>query len=149
MITDLNVIAKSRFLIIKFQNDKFMVDTLYNRDEVLVSLRPSINANSDTFNLLESFQNKTIRPIIKLQSNLLLRHIKAYIKKNKPYFNNLNFEAQKQYIAQILKSDIRLKTELISFVVALFTTEEQEFYLQNQNALNKRITEILYSRCVD
>ncbi|MFN4233567.1 MAG: glyoxalase [Bacteroidia bacterium] len=126
-----------------------MVDTLYNRDEVLVSLRPSINANSDTFNLLESFQNKTIRPIIKLQSNLLLRHIKAYIKKNKPYFNNLNFEAQKQYIAQILKSDIRLKTELISFVVALFTTEEQEFYLQNQNALNKRITEILYSRCVD
>lgn len=126
-----------------------MSDTLFNRDDVLVSLRPSINANSDTFNLLESFQNKTIRPIIKLQSNLLLRHIKAYVKKNKPYFNNLNFEAQKQYLAQILKSDIRLKTELISFVVALFTSEEQEFYLQNQNALNKRIAEILYSRCID
>lgn len=126
-----------------------MSDTLFNRDDVLVSLRPSINANSDTFNLLESFQNKTIRPIIKLQSNLLLRHIKAYVKKNKPYFNNLNFEAQKQYLAQILKSDIRLKTELISFVVALFTSEEQEFYLQNQNAINKRIVEILYSRCID
>lgn len=149
MTTDLNAIAKKLFPIIKFQNDNHMSDTLFNRDDVLVSLRPSINANSDTFNLLESFQNKTIRPIIKLQSNLLLRHIKAYVKKNKPYFNNLNFEAQKQYLAQILKSDIRLKTELISFVVALFTSEEQEFYLQNQNALNKRIAEILYSRCID
>lgn len=126
-----------------------MPNILLERDSLMVSLRPSIQANNDTHNLLESFQNKTIRPIIKLQSDFLLRHIKAYIKKNKPSFNVLNFEAQKQYLSQILKSDIRLKTELISFIVALFTLEEQAFYLENQNAITKRISEMLYSRCVD
>lgn len=126
-----------------------MPNILIERDSLIISLRPSIQVNSDTHNLLESFQNKTIRPVIKLQSDFLLSYVKAYIKKNKPGFNVLNFEAQKQYLAQILKSDIRLKTELISFIVALFTIEEQVFYLNNQNAINKRITEMLYSRCVD
>lgn len=126
-----------------------MPNILLERDSLMLSLRPSIQANSDTHNLLESFQNKTIRPIIKLQSDFLLQYVKAYIKKNKPSFNVLNFEAQKQYLSQILKSDIRLKTELISFIVALFTLEEQAFYLENQNAITKRISEMLYSRCVD
>lgn len=126
-----------------------MPNILLDRESLIVSLRPSIQANSDTHNLLESFQNKTIRPIIKLQSDFLLRHVKAYIKKNNPIFNVLNFEAQKQYLSQILKSDIRLKTELISYIVALFTLEEQAFYLENQNAITKRISEMLYSRCVD
>jgi hypothetical protein len=87
-------------------------------------LRPTISANAGTFSPIEAFQNKTIRPIIKFQSDLILNHIKVYLKKNKSNFNLLNFQAQKQYLAQILKFDIRLKTELISFVVAFFTKDE-------------------------
>jgi hypothetical protein len=126
-----------------------MPDTLLERDEKLVMLRPTISANTETFSPIEAFQNKTIRPIIKFQSDLILNHIKVYLKKNKSNFNLLNFQAQKQYLAQILKSDIRLKTELIAFVVAFFTKEELMIYYENQNAISKRITEIIYSRSVD
>jgi hypothetical protein len=126
-----------------------MPDILLERDEKLVMLRPTISANTETYSPLEAFQNKTIRPIIKFQSDLILNHIKVYLKKNKSNFNLLNFQAQKQYLAQILKSDIRLKTELIAFVVAFFTKEELMIYYENQNAISKRITEIIYSRSVD
>ncbi len=120
-----------------------------SRDALLLKLRSEIKANTETHSELEAFQNKSIRPVIKFQSDFLLYHVKQYIQKNKPNFNALNFEAQKQYLAQILKSDIRLKTELNSFVVALFTNEEQAFFYANQNAVSKRISEIIYSRCVD
>ncbi len=120
-----------------------------DRDALLIKLRPEIKANLETYTELEAFQNKSIRPIIKFQSDFLLTHIKLYIKKNNSKFNLLNFDAQKQYLAQILKSDIRLKNELIAFVVALFTKHEQVFYYQNQTDINKRITQIIYSRCVD
>lgn len=120
-----------------------------DRDSLLLKLRPEIKANTETFSELEAFQNKSIRPIIKFQSDFLLAHVKQYIKKNNPKFNLLNFEAQKQYLAQILKSDIRLKNELIAFVVGLFTQHEQVYYYENQSEINKRITQIIYSRCVD
>jgi hypothetical protein len=119
------------------------------RDALLLKLRPEIKANIETFSELEAFQNKSIRPIIKFQSDFLLAHVKQYIKKNNPKFNLLNLEAQKQYLAQILKSDIRLKNELIAFVVGLFTQHEQVYYYENQSEINKRITQIIYSRCVD
>ncbi|MFN7013978.1 MAG: hypothetical protein ACK4ON_06890 [Bacteroidia bacterium] len=127
-----------------------MADVLTSdRDALLLKLRPEIKANTETFSELEAFQNKTIRPIIKFQSDFLLAHVKQYIKKNNPKFNLINVEAQKQYLAQILKSDIRLKNELIAFVVGLFTKQEQTFYYENQNEINKRITQIIYSRCID
>lgn len=127
-----------------------MTDVLTSdRDALLLKLRPEIKANTETFSELEAFQNKSIRPIIKFQSDFLLAHVKQYIKKNNPKFNLLNFDAQKQYLAQILKSDIRLKNELMAFVVGLFTKQEQTFYYENQTEINKRITQIIYSRCVD
>lgn len=127
-----------------------MADVLTSdRDALLLKLRPEIKANTETFSELEAFQNKSIRPIIKFQSDFLLAHVKQYIKKNNPKFNLLNFDAQKQYLAQILKSDIRLKNELMAFVVGLFTKQEQTFYFENQTEINKRITQIIYSRCVD
>lgn len=121
----------------------------FDRDSVLLKFRPEIKANTETFSEIEAFQNKTIRPIIKFQSDFLLSHVKQYIKKNNPKFNLLNFEAQKQYLAQILKSDIRLKNELIAFVVGFFTQHEQVYYYENQSEINKRISQIIYSRCVD
>lgn len=120
-----------------------------DRDALLLKLRPEIKVKTETISESEAIQNKSIRPIIKFQSEFLLAHVKQYIKKNNSKFNLLNLEAQKQYLAQILKSDIRLKNELIAFVVGLFTKQEQTFYYENQNEINKRITQIIYSRCVD
>ncbi|MBF4984411.1 hypothetical protein FNJ87_08750, partial [Nonlabens mediterrranea] len=55
-----------------------------NRDEYLVALRPEIpNARvSDEMSIDEQFQNRTLRPIAKLQHDLLIAVFHNYIKKH-------------------------------------------------------------------
>ncbi|GAK89105.1 hypothetical protein JCM19297_3629 [Nonlabens ulvanivorans] len=62
--------------------------TMNNRDEYLVALRPEIpNARvSDDMSVEEQFQNRTLRPIAKLQHDLLIAVFHNYIKKHKNVF---------------------------------------------------------------
>lgn len=98
---------------------------------------------------LESFQNSTLRPIIKMQNDLLLSLFEHYLSKKKIDFLTLSIEKRKQKTDSILSKDQLFKKMIIGIVVGQFTQEELLYYVSNENELNKRIISIVCQRIKD
>ncbi len=118
------------------------------RDEVLLGLRPTIvsakilpNMSSD-----EIFQNTTLRPVVKLQNDLLLAAFKNYAAKHKNVFYDLSIDKRLDYIENAIHKDMKFRNSLKGMVIGQFTLDEYEIYIQNSSALNKRMMDIVKER---
>ena len=109
-------------------------------------LKNLINSNTS---LIEKFQNEVLRPIIKMQNNLLITFFKNYIKNRKIEFNKLGVEFQEKKINSILTKDINFKNILIGSIIGHFDENEIEIYLKSTSELNKRIIQIVKQRLLD
>ena len=109
-------------------------------------LKNLINSNTSD---LERFQNEVIRPIIKMQNNLLTVFFKNYIRNRKIEFDRLKSEDQENKIKTILTKDINFKNILIGSIVGHFDENEIEIYLKSTSELNKRIIQIVKQRLLD
>ena len=109
-------------------------------------LKNLINSNTSD---LERFQNEVIRPIIKMQNNLLTVFFKNYIRNRKIEFDRLKSEDQENKIKTILTKDINFKNILIGSIVGHFDENEIEIYLKSTSELNKRIIQIVKQRLID
>lgn len=118
------------------------------RSDAFLSLRPEIqNVQLNSASLQEeSFQNQSLRPILKLQNNLLILVLKQYFSKHKNTFYSLGLEKRMQFIENALQKDIKFRNLLKGMVVGCFTEEEYKIYIQNSSALNKRIMSMLLQR---
>ena len=118
------------------------------RSDAFLSLRPEIqNVQLNSASLQEeSFQNQSLRPILKLQNNLLILVLKQYFLKHKNTFYSLSLEKRMQFIENALQKDIKFRNLLKGMVVGCFTEEEYKIYIQNLSALNKRIMSMLLQR---
>ncbi|MHC0441851.1 glyoxalase [Flavobacterium sp. 3-210] len=94
----------------------------------------------------EIFQNQTIRPILKLQNDLFIAVFINYINKNKADFYSYSVEKKIQTIENSIQKDIKFRNSLKGIVMALFTLEEYETYIQNSSSLNKRMMNLLIDR---
>ncbi|KRD10515.1 glyoxalase [Flavobacterium sp. Root901] len=94
----------------------------------------------------EIFQNQTIRPILKLQNDLFIAVFINYVNKNKADFYSYSVEKKLQTIENSIQKDIKFRNSLKGIVMALFTTEEYETYIQNSSSLNKRMMNLLIER---
>jgi len=94
----------------------------------------------------ELFQNKTIRPILKLQNDLFIAVFINYVNKNKADFYSYTVEKKLQTIENSIQKDIKFRNSLKGIVMALFTTEEYNTYIQNSSSLNKRMMNLLIDR---
>lgn len=99
---------------------------------------------------LVEFQNKVLRPILKLQNEvtiLLLRH--------SSHFNNKvakidvkDINKYRTLISKHLSSDIKLRNQILGSITAMMTTEELKYYLENRPEINKRIITMQVQRYV-
>nr|WP_199002581.1 glyoxalase [Flavobacterium sp. ASV13] len=94
----------------------------------------------------ELFQNQTIRPILKLQNDLFIAVFINYINKNKADFYSYTIEKKLQTIENSIQKDIKFRNSLKGIVMALFTIEEYDTYIQNSSSLNKRMMNLLIDR---
>ena len=94
----------------------------------------------------EFFQNETLRPIMKLQNELLLAVFQNYITSSKVDFTQISTEKRMNFIENAIKKDIKFQNLLKGIVIGLFTLEENARYIQNTAALSKRITNLLVER---
>lgn len=94
----------------------------------------------------ELFQNQTIRPILKLQNDLFIAVFTNYVKKNKADFYSYSVDKKIQTIENSIQKDIKFRNSLKGIVMALFTIEEYETYIQNSSSLNKRMMNLLIER---
>ena len=109
-------------------------------------LKNLINSNTSD---LERFQNQVIRPIIKMQNNLLVALFNNYISNRKIEFNKLKAEVQENKINSILTKDINFKNILIGSILGHLNKNEIEIYLKSKSELNKRIIQIVKQRLQD
>jgi len=121
------------------------------RDLGLLEVRPVIEGiqlhNSVSFD--ESFQNKTLRPVIKLQHYLIIEVFKNYIRKHKNVFYQISLEKRITYIENAIQKDVKFRNSLKGIIIGQFTIEEYELYTQNSSALNKRMMNLVKKRVID
>jgi hypothetical protein len=97
----------------------------------------------------EIFQNKTIRPVLKLQNDLMVEAFINYANKQKGGFYGLSTEKKLQYIENAIHKDIKFRNALKGMIIGMFTVEEWREYTANSSNLNKRIMNLLIERLKD
>jgi hypothetical protein len=118
-----------------------------NRDTFLNSFRgESLGTISSQSSAEETFQNQTLRPILKLQNDLLLQVFINYATKQKGDFFAFNPEKKAAYIENAVQRDIKFRNSLKGIVIGLFTSQEYLIYIQNSSNLNKRMMTMLVER---
>jgi hypothetical protein len=119
-----------------------------HRDTELLRLRPEIPSArvSEKMSREEQFQNKTLRPVIKLQNELFVEVFRNYIKKHKNSFHSYTVEKKLSFIENAIQRDIKFRNSLKGIVIGQFTIEEYLLYIENSSALNKRMMNILKER---
>ncbi|WP_405416217.1 glyoxalase [Maribacter sp. Asnod1-A12] len=124
---------------------------MMDRTQKLQSIRPLIASAKIMPNMSddERFQNQTLRPIIKLQNDLLLASYQNYIHKMKNSFYELKIEKRMGYIANSIQKDIKFRNSLKGMIIGQFTVEEYEIYIKNSSALNKRMMNMVVKRIQD
>ncbi|MFV8282270.1 glyoxalase [Christiangramia marina] len=118
------------------------------RDIKLLELRPEIPSARITDNMSdeERFQNTTLRPVAKLQNDLILAMFRNYIKKHKNKFYELKLDRRLIYIETAIQKDIKFRNSLKGAIIGQFTIEEYDKYILNSSALNKRMMNIVRER---
>jgi hypothetical protein len=119
-----------------------------NRDEFLLANRPAIaieNPESITEDL-NRFQNFTLRAVLKLQNDVLVRICVDFLQKNYKNFSQQQSLDKVKLLQQALKSNIQLKTLLFGVIAGFLTSEELDFYLQNISEINKRLSAFIFKR---
>lgn len=118
------------------------------RDINLIELRPEILAARITENMSldERFQNETLRPVAKLQDDLMVAVFRNYITKHKNAFYDLSLDKKLEYIENAIQKDMKFRNSLKGIIIGQFTLEEYERYIRNSSALNKRMMNIVKER---
>jgi len=119
-----------------------------SRDQVLLDIRPEIPSAvvTDSMSEEEFFQNNTIRPIAKLQNDLLVEVFKHYIKKHKNVFYDLPIDKRLDYIENAIHKDMKFRNSLKGIMIGQFSIQEHRQYVKNSSALNKRMLNIVKGR---
>ncbi|QCX00082.1 glyoxalase [Aggregatimonas sangjinii] len=122
-----------------------------DRSQNLIAIRPLIPTAkvSDNMSAEEHFQNKTLRPIIKLQNELFLGAFQNYIAKRKNVFYELPLQKRMDYIAHAIQKDLKFRNSLKGMVIGQYTLEEYEIYMAYSSALNKRMMNMVIKRLQD
>ncbi|WP_396159456.1 glyoxalase [Flavobacterium sp.] len=94
----------------------------------------------------ETFQNRTLRPILKLQNDLFIQVFINYAIKQKSAFFSLSPDKKMAYIENVIHRDIKFRNSLKGMVIAFFTLDEYAEYIQISSNLNKRMMNMLIER---
>ena len=118
------------------------------RHNDLLKIRPKIKKVKDLPNMSddERFQNKTIRPILKLQNPLFILVFKNYIEKRKRVFYDLSLDEKMIYIESSIVKDQNFHNSLKGIIIGHFTVAEYRQYILHFSSLNKRMMNMLIKR---
>lgn len=117
------------------------------RDEALAALRPSINANPEQAATPEEhFLHATLRPVLKLQNEVLLRLTAASVAARIPGFSAFDPADQERRLRQMLAQDRRLKHLLYGVALGALTVEELRFFLDHEGEMRRRLGALVAER---
>ncbi len=120
---------------------------IYMRDNThLQQLRPILQLDNAEQNTLLAFQNEVLRPILKFQHEIFIQLFAGYLTTQNISFEKLDQTKIKTHITQIIQKNTIIRQQCIGIVIGLFTTSEFQFFLENQQDIQKRIANMLIER---
>lgn len=122
------------------------------RKSLLNKMRPDVDLEflkikNSSFE--ESFQNLILRPVIKVQTAILIEAFKKYADSHKGIFYQLRPEKKAIYIDNSIKKDQKFRNFLKGIIIGMFTIEEYEDYKKSSSSLNKRMMNLVSKRLSD
>jgi len=97
----------------------------------------------------ELFQNMVLRPLIKMQHDLLIVRVKSHFSSKRVLFNVMDNKKRTEAIIQAFQSDHNLKKEIQGMITGQLSLVEFQQYLQMERSLNKRIIQMVRNRMID
>jgi len=115
-------------------------------DDKKLSIRPVLNLKATMDD--EDFQNRTLRPVLKLQHDLILLLFISFCDKQKIdiYKDGKKFNS---IINTHIKKNMVLKNQYLGLIIGQFTADEFKVYLENKSEFNKRIITMIVQRLKD
>jgi hypothetical protein len=117
------------------------------RNETLINLRPEIKFDTSKTSLdAETFQNQTLRPILKWQHDIIIQLLKNNFAE---LIMPIDKKEQVVFMTKYLNKNLVLKQQLIGICIGLFTEDEMAFYLENQKTVNSRLSQLVLKKALD
>lgn len=117
------------------------------KDEAILELRgTNFGAIFENSSTEEKFQNQTLRPILKLQNELLIEVFINYAVKQKNAFFELSPDKKLLYIENAIHKDIKFRNSIKGIIIGFFTISEYKEYIKNSSNLNKRMLNLAIER---
>jgi hypothetical protein len=110
------------------------------------SARPHIVIEKQAETEVELFQNQTLRPILKLQNNLLLDFFKQQLLNKNIDLTLLSTEKVAELVHNSLHKDSAFRSLMLGLVCGHFTEQESQLYFQHKTELNKRTIAMMAER---
>ena len=113
-----------------------------------IALRPVVESAKvdETTHPNEVFQNETLRPIIKMQHQLILAFVSDHVLKLNKDFMELSKGKQRTFVTNLFAKDNSFKHRLIGLILGQFTVNEFKTYISIATDVNKRILNICLER---
>ena len=112
-----------------------------------LSIRPALYLSAKSEN--EGFQNRTLRPILKLQHNLIIHLFLTSAKKQKLLDISLVASNFSDVVDSFIIKNVVIRNQFIGLVLGQFTMDEFKEYDKNASEYNKRIIGMIKKRISD
>ncbi len=113
------------------------------------SIRPTIITEKPAQSRTEQFQNEVLRPVLKLQNELLLAIVQHFIRKRKVKWLSMSLSARLDWIAHSLRHDLKMRALLLGVIIGHFTVAEWQTFQADEAELTRRITDLMIQRLQD
>ena len=121
-------------------------------DAALLALRPSVAAAlpvSGPVATAGDFLHATLRPVLKLQNDLLLQVVADFVRDHHMPLATAAPVDQQRQLVELLTRNTKLRYTILGLITALFTVEEYAFYRQHRSEINRRLLELVQHRVLD
>lgn len=121
---------------------------MMSRDQLLLSLRPTLDIIIQQQSEAEQFQTKTLRPILKFQNSIIMIIFHQWIEQQKISLTNNSDQQLRVKLSDWIKKNQPIKAELIGLVSGLMTESEYQFFCLHQKEVSKRLLTMTIERMV-
>ena len=116
-------------------------------DKVRPTLRESLTQGA--LKEKELFQNMVLRPVIKMQHDILILRVKSYFTSKRVMFNFMDKKKRTVAIEQAFLGDNAFKKEIQGMILGQLNADEFKGYLKSERSMNKRIIQMVRNRMLD
>ena len=118
-------------------------------DSALLALRPEIiteTPTADATTTVGAFLHATLRPVLKLQNDLLLALVQDFVADYRIPLATAEATQRQRLLTELLGRNVKLRYTIVGLITGHFTAAEYAFYQQNRGELNRRILDLATER---